>query len=207
MYAVIAACDSSQPVSFPIDTSSVCDIPSLFFRLASIRLKCLGCLEPESVYSILWHYAFDSMSTFNAHFVSSSFLSISGLPLQVNIEMNREIQNWIGKTSCIKYSWKIRHLPSLSVLSEIHLLANLLQSLLTFCRRFSFYPHTMQVIHLFVSESFIQFTLFQRKSIHGFFYYYFLFSRKFSCMFLLKYSLVSSSWLMQVCTLFCLWNI
>lgn len=47
------------------------------------------------------------------------------------------------------------YFPSLSALSQIHLLANLLQSLLMFCRRLRFYPRTLQVIHLFVSEGFI----------------------------------------------------
>ena len=144
-------CDSSQPVSFSVDAFSVHHNLSLFCRLASIRVKCLGCLQPAS--GALTPPKLCVSVCVHVHFVSSSFLSFSGLPSHVHTDSNMELSR--ENKSHIKYTWKIRYFPSLSALSEIHLLANLLQSLLMFCRRLSFYPHTMQVIHLFVSEGFI----------------------------------------------------
>lgn len=106
---VIAACshclcDSSQPVSFSTDTFPVHHNLSLFCTLASVRVKCLDCLEPASgvltpLKSCVWVCV-------HVHSVSSSFLSFFGLPSHVHTDSNTELKR--ENKSHIKYSWKTR---------------------------------------------------------------------------------------------------
>lgn len=125
---------------------------SLFCRLASIGVICSGCFEPAN--GTLTPLKLCVWVCVHVHFVRSSFF-----PSLVYIHMFTQpaIDTEPGKQVPHKIFIKKEdsYFPSLSALSQIHLLANLLQSLLMFCRRLRFYPHTLRVIHLFVSAGFI----------------------------------------------------
>lgn len=114
--SLLSLCDSSQTLHFSIDTFSVHHNLSLFCRLASLRVKCFGCLKAASG-TLTPPRLSESASRFTLLAVPfySSLVYLQMVTQQYRTEQGQQVTRSILMKG------------SLSALSESYLLANLFE--------------------------------------------------------------------------------